>query len=186
MKNTITSIIGILTIGLAFSSVSQASERERGYYSEKRIIKKIHRNDERRWNYSNHRENSYRYPEKQFRHKERHRYGDRHHRGGRYVEKHIYRHKGPRYVEKHFYHHTRPPRRVEKHVYHHYDHAPRHHVVKKVIIRDRHHHHGNALPVIAGGIIGSAIGNEVGYGDPLTTISGAVVGAMVGDVLSRH
>jgi outer membrane lipoprotein SlyB len=100
------------------------------------------------------------------------------------VEKHIYHHRAPRRVEKHIYHH-RAPRRVEKRVYHHYQAAPRQRVVKKIIV-ENHRRHNNALPVIAGGLIGSAIGHDVGHGDPLSTFSGAVFGAMLGDALSHH
>jgi outer membrane lipoprotein SlyB len=55
--------------------------------------------------------------------------------------------------------------------------------VKRVVIHDRHH---SALPVIAGGLIGSAIGHDIGHGDPAATFGGAIFGAMIGDAVSRH
>ena len=44
----------------------------------------------------------------------------------------------------------------------------------------------NAIPVIAGGIIGSSIANNVSHGDPAATIGGAIFGAVIGDAISRH
>lgn len=184
MKNTITGIISIVGISIGFMSVAEASDRERGYYSEKRIVKKVRHNDERRWKYTDKHVryqqpgHVYNYHDKHFRHDDRNRHDHR------YVEKHVYKHKGPRFVEKHVYRNV--PRRVEKRVYQYYQPVPRHHVVKKVIIKDRHHHHGNALPVIAGGLIGSAISSDLSHGDPVATFSGAIFGAMLGDALSHH
>ena len=186
MKNTITGIIGIVGISVGFMSAAEASDRDRGYYQDKRIVKKMRHDDERRWKYRD--VEKRRHDDRFYRHPERHRHDKR------FVEKHLYRHKGPRFVEKHFHHgkrcvkkhgYHRAPRRIEKRVYHYYDHAPRHRVMKKIVVRDGHHH-GNALPVIAGGIIGSAIGNDLGHGDPMSTFSGAVFGAMLGNALSHH
>lgn len=181
MKNTITGIIAIVGISVGFMSAAEASDRDRGYYQEKRIVKKVRYEDKRHWKYREVEKRRhddrrfYSYPEKQ-------RHYNKYQHGKWFVEKDVYKHKGPRYVEKHIYHMA--PRRVEKRVYHHYAPAPRHRVVKRVVVRDHHHH--NALPVIAGGIIGSAIGNDLGHGDPMSTFSGAVFGAMLGDALSHH
>ena len=60
--------------------------------------------------------------------------------------------------------------------------APRH----SSHISVRTHHSGNALPVIAGGMIGSAIANDASHGDPAATFGGAVFGALVGNALSQH
>ena len=49
-----------------------------------------------------------------------------------------------------------------------------------------HGHTNNALPVIAGGIIGSSIANNASHGDPVATFGGAVFGALVGNALTRH
>ena len=106
-----------------------------------------------------------------------------HRNGRRIVEKHVYHR--PRRVEKRVIHHYAPRHRVEKRIYHNY--APRHRVVEKVVVRDRHYHgHGNPLPALAGGIIGSAIANDLSHGDPAATFGGAVFGAILGDALSHH
>jgi hypothetical protein len=182
MKNTITGIIGIVGITVGFMSAAEASDRDHGYYQEKRIVKKMRHEDERRWKYRD--VEKRRHDNRRFySHPEKQRHYKKYQHGKRFVKKHQYKHKGHRYVEKHIYH--KPPRRFEKRVYHHYDHAPRHRVIKKIIVRDRHYHN-NALPVIAGGIIGSAIGSDLGHGDPMSTFSGAVFGAMLGDALSHH
>jgi len=44
-------------------------------------------------------------------------------------------------------------------------------------------HHGRAsetVPMVAGGILGGAIGNQAGRGDPVATIGGAVLGTVIG------
>jgi hypothetical protein len=205
MKNTITSIIAIAGISVGLTSIAEASDRDRGYYSEKRIVKKIRHDDQRRWKYRNtdkrrnHDKHFYRNAEK---HRHGKRFADKHaykHKGKRFVKKHVYHRNGRRIIEKHVYH--KPRHRVEKRVYHHYapvprhrvekrvihHYAPRHRVVEKVIVRDRHYdRHGNPLPALAGGIIGSAIANDLSHGDPAATIGGAVFGAMLGDALSHH
>ena len=189
MKNTITSIIAIAGISVGLTSIAEASDRDRGYYSEKRIVKNVRNHDERHWKYRNtekrrHRDDySYRNPEK---HRHGKRFTDKHvyrHKGKRFVEKHVYHRNGRRVIEKHVYH--KPRRHVEKRVIHHY--APRHRVVERVIVRDRRYdHHRNPLPALAGGIIGSVIANDLSHGDPAATFGGAIFGAMLGDALSHH
>ena len=52
-----------------------------------------------------------------------------------------------------------------------------------------YHHHSPALSMIAGGVIGGAIGHEIGHGDQVATAAGAVVGAAIGHDLGggrRH
>ncbi|BBL75517.1 glycine zipper 2TM domain-containing protein [Methylomagnum ishizawai] len=44
-------------------------------------------------------------------------------------------------------------------------------------------HHGRVsetVPMVAGGILGGAIGNQMGRGDPVATIGGAVLGTVIG------
>ena len=192
MKTVIKTTIATIAIALGSISVAQAdnNRHERGY-DKPRQQKHFRENEGRHeWKHANNRKERYR----EDRHYLKHR-GDRHvkiierprwKRSHKRVEKHIYRDHGRRRVEKHVYKHGRyaPPRRFEKHVYHHGRYAPPRRVVKKVVIQDRHHHN-NALPVLAGGLIGSAIGHDIGHGDPVATFSGAIFGAMVGDAL-RH
>ena len=190
MKTIIKTTIGIIAITIGSVSVAQAdnNRHERGY--EKPRHEKQYRENTRnpQWKHTYNKKERYR-DERHYRKHHADRYVTIIERPHKRVEKHVYRDRGHRRVEKHVYHHRAyapPPRRVEKHVYHHghYAPAPRR-VVKKVINRDRHHHN-NALPVIAGGLIGSAIGHDIGHGDPVVTFSSAIFGAMVGDAVSRH
>jgi len=83
--------------------------------------------------------------------------------------------------------HHRTYRRIERHGYHHTTYITPHYVAP------RHSSHGivvtssnHALPVLAGGLIGSAIANDVSNGDPVATFGGAVFGAIVGNAIARH
>lgn len=44
----------------------------------------------------------------------------------------------------------------------------------------------NALPTIAGGLIGSAIANDISHGDAGATFGGAIFGAVIGNAIARH
>lgn len=182
MKTVIKTTIGIMAIAMGSVSVAQAehNRHERGY--EKPRHEQHYRKNEHRhhWKYTHNRKERYREP----RHYRKH-HGDRYvtiierprwKRSHKRVEKHIYRDGGHRRVEKHHY---------RKHGYHHRTYAPSHRMHEKVIVKGRHHGH-SALPVLAGGLIGSAIGHDIGHGDPVATFSGAIFGAMLGDAVSRH
>lgn len=187
MKTAIKTTIGIIAITLGGFSAAHADNNryERGY--EKPRHEKHFRENERRheWKHTNNRTERYR----EDRHYRKH-HGDRRvtiiERPHKRITKHVYRdHGGRRHVEKHVYR-DHGHRHVEKHVYHHrtYTPPPRH-VVKRIVVEDRHHH-GSALPVLAGGLIGSAIGHDIGDGDPMATFSGAIFGAMIGNAVSHH
>jgi len=47
-------------------------------------------------------------------------------------------------------------------------------------------HSGNVLPVLAGGIIGSAIASDASNGDPGAALGGALFGAIVGNAIAQH
>lgn len=47
-------------------------------------------------------------------------------------------------------------------------------------------HSNNAVPVIAGGLIGSSIANNVSHGDPAATVGGAIFGAIIGNAIAHH
>ena len=47
-------------------------------------------------------------------------------------------------------------------------------------------HSNNVVPVLAGGLIGSSIANNVSHGDPAATVGGAIFGAIIGDAIARH
>lgn len=47
-------------------------------------------------------------------------------------------------------------------------------------------HSGDVLPVLAGGIIGSAIASDASNGDPGAALGGALFGAIVGNAIAHH
>lgn len=49
----------------------------------------------------------------------------------------------------------------------------------------RRHEH-SSLPLIAGGIMGGVVGNEVGYGHPAAIIGGSVIGSVIGHELGQR
>ena len=66
-------------------------------------------------------------------------------------------------------------------------HSPRH---VTIIQQDRHysggHGHYSGVPIVAGAIVGGAIGNNIGHGDPGATAAGAFMGAIIGSNLGHH
>ena len=181
MKTVIKTTIGIMAIAITSISVAQAENHRRdGGHSERNIERKMDRRmDRRNERHSNRHEKrrDWKYSYK------------RGHRNGRYTahDQRRYSKRPHHRVDKHIYRgHGYGHRRIDKHVYHHGPryYAPRHRVTERVIVRDRHHH--SAVPVIIGGLIGSAIGHDIGHGDPVVTFSSTVLGAMVGDSISRH
>jgi len=78
-------------------------------------------------------------------------------------------------------HICRDYRHAGHHVRHDRHYRVPHHRVNTLIVERRHHPH---LPVVVGGIIGSAIANDVSHGDPGAIVGGAVIGAVVGRALS--
>lgn len=74
--------------------------------------------------------------------------------------------------------------RVEKRVYQESYISPRYR--SPGISINTHLHSKNALPTIAGGLIGSAIANDVSHGNADAIFGGAIFGALVGNALARH
>jgi len=178
MKNIIkTSMLAVVVLGSSFAQAGQNRHEQ----SEFRVYNKPHserhyRQNERRqdWKHQQrkkHKSGYQRHYKKQHYAKYRDSYRSHWKHNRRHVEKRVFRDNRGHRVEKHIYH--------SKRYY-----APRT-VVKKVIIRDRHYHN-NALPVIAGGLIGSSIANNVSEGDPIATFGGAVFGAMIGNAISHR
>jgi hypothetical protein len=44
---------------------------------------------------------------------------------------------------------------------------------------------GNVLPIVAGGVLGGLVGNELGYGSPGAVIAGSVAGSVIGNEIGR-
>ncbi len=54
------------------------------------------------------------------------------------------------------------------------------------VVISNHGHSGDVLPVLAGGLIGSAIASDASNGDPSAALGGAVFGAIVGSAIAQH
>lgn len=117
------------------------------------------------------------------------RYGHGHHYG------HNGHHSGKHYSRGHHYRghrrHYRPVRhfRLARHTYHRpvyvqpvpvYE-RPRDCYRTTVVRRGR-----SSAPIVAGGVIGGMIGNDIGHGRRGPTIAGTVIGALVVNRLTRH
>lgn len=113
------------------------------------------------------------YPKKK---REHHRYERKHHHRRDYRHQHSHGHHYKRHRSYHLSYYHGPVYR---------SHA--HHCGNVAV--SRYHHHSSALSMIAGGVIGGAIGHEIGHGDQVATAAGAVVGAAIGHDLGggrRH
>lgn len=85
-------------------------------------------------------------------------------------------------------------RRGHKYPVRHYRHQSRHghHGHNQVtVIRHSSHYSGvrghyTGVSTIAGAIIGGAIGNNLGHGNPGATVAGAFIGATIGGNLGHH
>jgi hypothetical protein len=164
MKLSIRTIISIVIIAISSISFVQAEQHrsDRGYDRSHEKPRHYRQNERRHhWKRSAHRSNHYR--------AQRHSYGsyyrkhqgyNRQHRSYRRVERHGYRH--TTYVTPYYV-------------------APSHSSPSIVVTSSSH-----ALPVLAGGLIGSAIANDMSDGDPVATFGGAVFGAIVGNAIARH
>lgn len=67
----------------------------------------------------------------------------------------------------------------------HRTYTPRIYTSHRVMVSG-HGHSNRALPIVAGGLIGSVIANDASHGDPVATFGGAVFGALVGSALTHH
>jgi len=187
MKSVIKTTIGILAISLASVSVSQAdSNRHNRDYDRaphKQYSKKFDRRDDRKHQYRQHRGDHLpghsKHPRLKHSGWKRHywehkrlRAIKRMHRQERRALKRVYREREYRRALRRDYHHNRGHVRYV---------AP----APRVTYRT-HSHSKNVVPVIAGGIIGSSIANNVSHGDPAATLGGAIFGAVIGDAIARH
>ena len=105
-------------------------------------------------------------------HQHRHHHGHPYGRGG-YVERMIY--ERPLYIHEHHY---RPPR-----VVHHYYEVPVVYERRYPIYHD--HRLSGALPIIAGGVLGGVLGEQLGYGNHGAIIGGSVLGSVLGAEMSH-
>lgn len=171
MKTSIKTTISIIAIAISSITFAQAGQNRHERGSD--------HNDDRGYVAPRH--------QRHYRHNERTRHWTRvHNRHDRYRHKrHHRKHHYSKYRNWDRPYWKRSHRRVEKHVYHHNRYSAPRHSVSRVIVRDRHHRN-NALPVIAGGLIGSSIANNVSHGDPVATVGGAVFGAIIGNAISHH
>ncbi|CAL1239663.1 glycine zipper 2TM domain-containing protein [Candidatus Methylocalor cossyra] len=92
------------------------------------------------------------------------------------------------------------------HHHHHHHHHPHHHgwwgpryvpvpayyppappVVYREIPRYRPYRSrmGETLPLVAGGVLGGVIANEIGYGNPAAVIGGSVLGSVLGHEIAH-
>ena len=162
MKTAIKVTIGIIAIALGGMSVAQAEQgrHQRGYDNPRHQQVSRDRDHQRKYTRKRH----------DYRHYRRARHSYEHRRGHHVpVRGHICR------DYRHGHGHAGHPIRHDRHY------RVPHHRVNTVIVERRHHSH---LPVVVGGIVGSAIANDVSHGDPGAIIGGAVIGAVVGRALS--
>ena len=130
----------------------------------------------------------------------RHKY-DRHYDSGQHRAHYRKNHHRSQWKRKrHARHHYREQRHYRKHHYNRHERShrystrwerhqtyttPRITSSHRVIVRD-HRRSKSALPIVAGGLIGSVIANDASHGDPAATFGGAVFGALVGRALTHH
>lgn len=169
MRLNIKTVISIIVIAVSSISFVQAGDHRSSRDHDRSVDRSHSRSDdnqrhyrqgERRhqWKRSTHRSNHYRAP----RHYNRsHGYNPQH----RVYRSHNYRHTiymTPRYVAPHYV-------------------APSHYSHNVVVTSS-----GHALPILAGGLIGSAIASDASNGDPIATFGGAVFGAIIGNAIAHH
>ena len=180
MKTSIKTIIGVVAIAIGSISMAQAGEhrnkRDNDRHYDKPRQERQFRHDERRshWKRAHNRHDRFRAKRhaREYRfHKRQARKARRHLRAYKRLQRWERHHGWKRDYRRSGYGYDYKPYRAPRHSSH---------------ISVRTHHSGNALPVIAGGIIGSAIANDASHGDPAATFGGAVFGALVGNALSQH
>ncbi|MCW9032298.1 MAG: hypothetical protein OQK58_12475 [Gammaproteobacteria bacterium] len=168
MKTVIKTTIGILAMTFASISVSHADSNrhnrdyDRGH--QKQHAKQFDRRDMHKSLYRDQRGNHLRHQVK------------RPHWKHATLKRHYWKH-GRKYVIKQMPH-DRAYRRA-------YGYA--HYVAPAYTVRYSGHSHSNkVVPVLAGGLIGSSIANNVSHGDPAATMGGAIFGAIIGNAIARH
>ena len=189
MKHTIKTTIGIIAIAISTMTIAEAGERRGDRNYEKPRQERSHRQENRRkdWNRSSNRD---------------HRYSERrkfrkHMRAERKARRHFRKHKRfNRNARRHFRAYNRSHRNgwryrpynrvyypVNSYGYDSYQSAPSH---SSHVSVSSHHNSGDAVPVLAGSLIGGAIANDASGGDPVATFGGAVFGAIVGNAIAHH
>lgn len=174
MKITIKATISIIAITLAGMSIAQAGdnrherehnrENDRGY---SRNIEKPHH--DRQFRKHKKRQHSKRAHRAQHQH-------DRY-RAKRHLKEYQRIRKNHSKWRRGNYHVTRP-------VYHGSYIAPGYSSARVSV--STHINGNNALPTIAGGLIGSAIANDISHGDAGATFGGAIFGAVIGNAIAHH
>lgn len=191
MKTVIKTTIGILAITFASISISQADSnrhnRDFDRAAQKQHNQKFDRRDKRkhmnRQHRSNHLNHSKRRPHWKHAGWKRH---YREHKRMRAI-KQMRRDRAYRRSVRQVYRNRAHRRAVNQHRAYNRNYgyssyvAPSHSVTYS-----RHSHANKIVPVLAGGLIGSSIANNVSHGDPAATVGGAIFGAIIGDAIARH
>ena len=159
MNTLIKTTIGVIALTLGSASMAHAS-KNRGYENDSPRHEKFSRNDTKGHNkkYSRDHKSDRGHNRHFSRHDRKQAYSSRGH--------HKPRHHKPSH---HRGHHNK---RSVKHVVRYESYSP-------YYVSDRH------MSALMGGLIGSAIGHDMGRGDPAATASGALFGAFLGRNLSR-
>lgn len=196
MKTIIKTTLGILAITFASISVSQAeSNRHRDHdradrAPQKQHSQKFNRRDDRKHMNRQHRGNHLNHSERRphWKHTSWKRHYWKHDR--KRAIKQMRRDRAYRRTVRQVYR-NRAHRRAVNQEYRnraynrHYGYssyvAPSHRVTYR-----SHSHTNKIVPVLAGGLIGSSIANNVSHGDPAATVGGAIFGAIIGDAIARH
>ena len=201
MNMNIKTTIGIIAIAMSSLSMAEAGERyerksqrlndgahSRNYEKPRQNRHFRNKSQRKQWKHANRRHDNFR---SERRHARKHHYYNRHDRYNRKLKRMHKKHSGWKRGWRHERRHN------NKHNYNrsYYRHstyvAPRYipsyispsHSSHTVISRG---HGGDVLPVLAGGLIGSAIASDVSCGDPGAAFGGAIFCAIVCNALANH
>ncbi len=184
------------TIGIIIIALSSVSMAEAGQKHHERDNERLDdRGHYRQYDTPHHERNFRKYNQhKQWRHAKRHRQIRRevrrelrHERQQRRFNRHM-----RKYIRAHrrYYHWNNDWRYERSHFYRHSSYiAPDYYAVPRYrsrVVISSGHHSDNVLPILAGGLIGSAIASDASGGDAGAAFGGAIFGAMVGNAISQH
>lgn len=198
MKLNIKASIAIVTIALTSITMAQAGEnrhQREGLRFDDNAHKKTAKRPNREHQY---RQKSHRYSSKHSNRHYNYRAKRRDARQQRSHERRQYRYeRGLKRVHNRHYgwkkgwkrqqrkHYKRDHYRRSRYVEPHYNYiAPRR--ASHNVVVSSNHHSDNVLPVLAGGLIGSAIASDVSDGDPGAAFGGAIMGAIIGNAIAQH
>lgn len=170
MKTSIKTTIGIIAIALSSISIAQAGQNRH------------ERDHDRQYDRGNFHYEKSRHARHVGKHQRRHHWKRAHRAQHRYFDRHGKRHM--RAYERTRRNHS-GWRRGGHHVEKRDSYVLPRHRSPRVSVSTRIHSN-NALPIIAGGLIGSTIANDASNGDPGATFGGAIFGALVGNAIARH